>query len=279
MAPVKFDDIAKVATGVLNDDYQTSGYQIQAKQKTNFNGAIATTAVDLWTKDAVTPTKITWKIPKPFGVAGLSIDKLEMDKTGKFAFEATADKDSHKVDNLSILAKSDLVDPAKISACLTFTGIQNTQIKFDTKAVNPADFTMEVTHSMQQITAGVKLTAATMTAPDVGVRFASGDIFAALVAKQKFGHFSVFGAYKVRGDLMAAATVEQNVAKKEAIKYTAALAYDVQKGTKVKVKFAQDMSVCASVKHDLAKGFTVLKGVKYETKTGKCSYGVKLTIE
>ena len=33
MGPVKFDDIDKTAKEVLNDDYQTSGYQFKAKMK------------------------------------------------------------------------------------------------------------------------------------------------------------------------------------------------------------------------------------------------------
>ena len=49
-----------------------------------------TTAIDLFPgKDATvqTPGKLTWRFPKPFGIAGFVIDKLEMDKGGKFKLE------------------------------------------------------------------------------------------------------------------------------------------------------------------------------------------------
>merc|ERR1719469_1854129 len=113
MAPVKFDDLAKATNEVLNDDYQLNGHQFQAKQKTSFEGAVVTTAVDLFAKDCATPAKLTWKFPKPFGLAGVSIDKLEMDKAGKFKFEAAFDQAAHTVPDLKLEFKSDLVDVSK----------------------------------------------------------------------------------------------------------------------------------------------------------------------
>ncbi|OLP99588.1 hypothetical protein AK812_SmicGene17848 [Symbiodinium microadriaticum] len=97
---------------VLNDDYQTKGYQFKAKQKTEFQGAVVTSAVDLFPpkepperKDAaslsrrrhlespespdpevcqetsvMTPAKLTWRLPQPFGVKAVCIDKLELDR-------------------------------------------------------------------------------------------------------------------------------------------------------------------------------------------------------
>merc|ERR1712217_746023 len=116
---------------VLNDDYQVSGHQLKAKQKTNLDGAVVTTAVDLFAKDCATPAKLTWKFPKPFGLAGVSVDKLEMDKAGKFKFEAVVDKAAHTVQDLKLELKSDLVDMAKASGGFTYTGVKNTQVKFE----------------------------------------------------------------------------------------------------------------------------------------------------
>merc|ERR1719223_2286846 len=109
MAPVSFSDLAKTAKDVLDNDFQTAGYQFKSKQKTSWNGAVVTTAVDLFGKDDVkTPGKLTWKIPNPVGIMGFSIDKFEMDKAGKFKFEAGIDNKMHKVDGLKLDLKSDL---------------------------------------------------------------------------------------------------------------------------------------------------------------------------
>merc|ERR1712083_661975 len=98
-----------------------------AKQKTNLDGAVVTTAVDLFGKDCATPAKLTWKFPKPFGLSGICVDKLEMDKGGKFKFEAVVDKDMHSVKDLKLEIKSDLVDLTKATGGFTFTGIADTQ--------------------------------------------------------------------------------------------------------------------------------------------------------
>jgi len=66
MAPVKFDDIPKVANEVLNDDYQVSGYVFKAKQKTSWGGAVLSTQVDLFQdKSVATPAKLAWKLLHP----------------------------------------------------------------------------------------------------------------------------------------------------------------------------------------------------------------------
>ena len=55
---MKFDDLEKTSKEVLSDDYQTSGFQFKAKQKTSWQGSVVTTAVDLVpdSKDGV----VTW---------------------------------------------------------------------------------------------------------------------------------------------------------------------------------------------------------------------------
>eukprot|EP00401_Gymnodinium_catenatum_P017261 CAMPEP_0117567042 /NCGR_PEP_ID=MMETSP0784-20121206/57399_1 /TAXON_ID=39447 /ORGANISM="" /LENGTH=278 /DNA_ID=CAMNT_0005364893 /DNA_START=91 /DNA_END=927 /DNA_ORIENTATION=- len=278
MAPVKFDDIPKGATEVLNDDYQVSGYQFKAKQKTSFNGAIATTAVDMFTGAAVqTPAKITWKLPKPLGVAGLCVDKLEVDKAGKMALEVSADKASHKVDGLTLTAKSDLVAPEKAVAALTYTGIKDMQIKFDTKPLNISDFTLEVTRAVQRLTFGAKCGMNNLTAPDVGARFSSGPFFLSLTGKEQLGKWGLYGSYKATDALKLAGSFEFGAQPK----YCAGLSYEVVKGTKLRAKVLKDkeQALCASLKHELSKGFTVLAGGKFEPATGKSSIGVQLSVE
>jgi len=46
--PCKFADIQKKAADVLNEDHQTKGYTINSKQKTSWDGAVLTTACDLF---------------------------------------------------------------------------------------------------------------------------------------------------------------------------------------------------------------------------------------
>lgn len=62
--PVKYNDLAKGATAVLDDDYKTSGYEFKAKQGTSWKSAVVTTAVDVLPKDgkSATPAKVTWKM-------------------------------------------------------------------------------------------------------------------------------------------------------------------------------------------------------------------------
>ena len=73
MVAGKFDDISKAAASVLKDDFQCNSYQVQAKQKTSWEGAVSTTTVDLFKKgDTKTPAKVSWKFPTPFGIKALS---------------------------------------------------------------------------------------------------------------------------------------------------------------------------------------------------------------
>eukprot|EP00747_Dinoflagellata_sp_TGD_P165485 gnl/TRDRNA2_/TRDRNA2_186804_c0_seq1.p1 gnl/TRDRNA2_/TRDRNA2_186804_c0~~gnl/TRDRNA2_/TRDRNA2_186804_c0_seq1.p1 ORF type:complete len:281 (-),score=83.11 gnl/TRDRNA2_/TRDRNA2_186804_c0_seq1:193-1035(-) len=278
-APVKFDDIPKVANDVLNDDYQTAGFQLKAKQKTNWDGAVATTTVDLETlsKGSTNSSKLSWKFPKPFGLAGLSIDKLEMDKAGKFKLECVADKGLHKVADLKLEVKSDLVDPAKAVTGITFTGLKDQMVKFETKPMKPDDFTAEATRKIGLFTVGLKFGAANLTKPDLGVRCLSGPYFASLLVKEKFSVFSLNAFYKVNADAKVACAYEQG--GKKSGNFSVGLAYALKPGTTLKAKLQQDQSVSASVKHDLAKGLTITKGVKYDTKSGSYTYGLQVSVE
>merc|ERR1712007_173311 len=249
----------------------------KSKQKTSLNGAIATTTVDMFTGAAVqTPAKITWKFPT-FGVAGLCVDKLEVDKAGKMALEVSADKASHNVNGLTLTAKSDLVAPEKAVAALTYTGIKDMQIKFDAKPLKANDFTLEVTGAVQQLTFGAKCNMKTLTAPDVGARFSSGPLFMAMMGKEQFGKWAFYGSYKAMAALKFAGSFELGAQPK----YSAGLSYEVVKDTKLRAKVLKDKehALCASLKHELSKGFAVLAGGKFELATGKSSIGVQLSVE
>jgi len=276
MAPVKFDDISKTASEVLGDDYQTAGFQFKAKQKTSWNGAVMTSAVDLFPpKDTVmTPAKLSWKIPAPFGFSGVSIDKLEMDKAGKFKLEASSDK---VYPALKVEAKSDLVEKSKVIGCLTYSGINDTLLKLETKVMNPKDFTAEVTHAVGKATLGMKCGMANMTAPDLGVRFLSGKFFCSLLVKEKLSAFTAHAFCKASDELKCAATVEYG--GKKSGEFSFGLAYDVVKGTQLKFKVQHDQSLSCSVKHELSKGFTLLAGGKFDSKKKDYTYGLQLSIE
>jgi len=276
MAPVKFDDIHKTANEVLSDDYQTSGLVFKTKQKTNFDGAVVSSQVDFFPakESCMTPAKLTWKLPAPLGFSAVCIDKLEMDKAGKFKLEASTDQVSP---DLKLECKSDLADISKIVAALTYTGIKDTQVKFETKATKPQDFVCEVTRTQGSATFGVKVTPNSLTSPDVGARFASGPLFASLVAKEAFSAYGAHAFYKVSDDLKCAATY--NVGGKQSGEGSLGVVYQAAKGTSIKAKVQQDSSLSCTVKHVLSQGFTLFGGGRYDTRKGNFSYGFQLSVE
>lgn len=277
MAPVSFNDISKTAADILNNDYQTSGYQFKSKQKTSWNGAVVTSAVDLWPgKDGVqTPGKLTWKIPNPVGLMGFSIDKFEMDKSGKFKFESSLDKTMHKVDGLKIDVKSDLQSLDKVNTSFTYTALKDKRLQVDVPVTKPEAFTAEATQSIAGATVGVKLDKNNFQQPDLGVRFASGPLFAALLATKKLSTFTAFASYNAKDNLKFAASCEP-LAQKGVI----GLEYSCCKDVCMKAKAAlPEQSLSASVKYDLKKGFSVTAGGNYSVSSGKYSYGLALSVE
>lgn len=282
MAPVKFDDLPKTAVEVLIDDYQMSGYLLKGKQKTSWGGSVLTTAVDLFPgKDHTrTPAKVTWKLPQPFGIAGVSVDKLEVDKLGKFKLEAVADKAAHNVADLKLEAKSDLVSPAKATLGFTYTGLADTQVKFETKPLDPQDLTLEVTRTVQDAVVGLQWTGAStanLTAPAVGARYASGDFFGSVVVKDAFSNAIVHGYYKANDKLKVAACYEHG--GKRSGKASLGFGYAVAPGTLLKAKVQECGTVGATVKHEVTKGFTVFAGGWYSPTQGKHSWGLQLSLE
>jgi len=269
--PIKFDDIPKVASSLLNDDYQTS-LVFKAKQNTSYGGAVLNTQVDFFgDKGVATPAKLTWKLPSPFGLKGVSIDKLEMDKGGKFKLEASADK---LYDGLKVECKSDLANVDKIAVGCTYTGIKNAQIKLDCAKVGAPDVAGEVTYAQGDVTCGLKLTSAILSGglPDVGVRYQKGPAFCSLLAKEKFGAFNAHVHYKVNPDVQCAATYQHG--GKGSGNFTVGASYQGL----YKVKFAQDQTVSCSANYTLSKGFTLLGGLSYNVPKGIPSYGLQVSI-
>ncbi|CAK0890640.1 unnamed protein product, partial [Prorocentrum cordatum] len=119
--------------------------------------------VDLFgAKDVQTPAKLTWKLPTPFGCPVICIDKLELDQAGKMKLECSTDK---VYKDLKVEVKSDLVDPSKVTAHCTYTGLKGYQMKLDAPPVDPANFTAEVTYAHGPCTVGAKCSSKTLTAP------------------------------------------------------------------------------------------------------------------
>jgi hypothetical protein len=274
-SPVKFDDLSKTAKDVLDSDYQTSGYQFKAKQAATWNSTVATTTVDLFGKDAIqTPAKLSFKIPKVFGIAGLFIDKLELDKAGKVKLEASAKKESHGVQGLVLEAKSDLKSVTGLNCGFTFTGLADTQIKADAPLTKPDSFSLEATRSIPYGMIGLKCGLANVSAPDVGFRFQSGPLFGSVLASKKFSCFTGHASYKISDELKVAVTCVQE----KDLKGAAGVEYKVTKETSVKAKVQHDQTMSASVQHAVQKGFTVNAGGKFGAD-GKMSYGASLSIE
>jgi len=268
--PVKFD-IPKVASSLLNDDYQTSGHVFKAKQKTNLGGAVVSTQVDFGDQGAATPAKLMWKLPAPFGLKGVSVEKLEMDKAGKFKLEASADK---LYDGLKVECKSDLVNVDKVAVGCTYTAIKNAQIKLDCAKVGSPDVAGEVTYVQGHVTCGIKFNSAVGGGlPDVGVRFQQGPAFCSLLTNRKSGACNAHAHYKVNSDLQCAATYQYG-GKASGI-FTVGASYQGL----YKVKFTQDQTVSCSAKHTLSKGFTLFGGLSYNIPKGSPSYGLQVSIE
>jgi len=133
--PAKFGDLNKVAADVFSDVYpkKTDAFEFKAKQKVaSIDGTFTTTAAfALPGGDAKSEQpKISLKLPKPLGLKGVNVDKLEFSKGGEWAFETALDKDLLGVPGLKVSVLSDLKTPDKLKGDLTFTGISDTQLKF-----------------------------------------------------------------------------------------------------------------------------------------------------
>jgi len=274
--PCKFADLGKKAADVLNEDHQTKGFAIKSKQKTSWDGAVVTTACDLFAKgDIATPGKVTWKFPKPAGFNGISIDKFEIDKKGGLKLEAVADNNLHKVKDLKIEFKTDLKDLQAVSKGITFTGIKDTQIKAEIKPLDPSKFTAEITRSVNIATVGVSFSGAGV--PDVGLNVAKGPAFAAVTAKKGFTAFNAYLMYSVNDKMKVAATFAQ--APKDAPSFSAGGSFALQPGTSLKAKIDHEQNASLTLKHEISKGVTILTGAAYGVKKADLNYGFQVSVE
>eukprot|EP00747_Dinoflagellata_sp_TGD_P163583 gnl/TRDRNA2_/TRDRNA2_182386_c0_seq1.p1 gnl/TRDRNA2_/TRDRNA2_182386_c0~~gnl/TRDRNA2_/TRDRNA2_182386_c0_seq1.p1 ORF type:complete len:284 (+),score=71.86 gnl/TRDRNA2_/TRDRNA2_182386_c0_seq1:63-914(+) len=276
--PAKVGDFSKIANDLLSEDYQTSGFQFKAKQKTSFDAAVVTSTVDLWSKGCATPAKLSWKFPKPLGIVGFAIDKLELDKAGKVKCETSCDKSIHHVDGLKLEVKTDLVDLKKVTAGCNYTAIKDTVIKLETKPMDPQDFTAEVIRKVHPTTTvGCALSKANLKSPDIAVRFLQGGIFASLLVKKLGADVTAHCAYEIKSGTSVAATYQQG--GKDTGTFSAGISHKLDGGLQVRAKIQQDKSVSVGLKKELAKGFVVSTGTKYDTKSGSYTYGVSVSVE
>lgn len=280
--PGKFDDLTKPGTKVLNDDYQVKGFQFTTKNKTGWDGATVSTAVDLFDKGGATGAKITWKLPSPLGLKGISIDKLEMDKAGATKAEAVLDKNFHKIHpDLKLEIKTALSDPNGLSSGMTFSGIKDTFVKAEFKPMAVGKVKESVVVEMTRdfsggTSAGLRLKGCSPPKPELAVCGAGGPCFMALTASDMFKSFGVFYLHKLKPHLTIVTAFQRGTKKDDGI--SAAMAYQVRPETTLKAKLQQDMSVSASINHQLCKGFTVLAGGRFSGKDS-FSFGMKVSVE
>jgi len=279
MGPVKFDDLNKVAKGVLTDDYSKAyGNEFKAKQKVDSVGAVVTTTVAIEPKkgDAVcTPATVSLKLPKPFGIGGMTIDKLEYSKGGAWKMETSLDKSLLSVDGLSMDIKSDLVSSSKISAGATFTGVKDTQLKLETFPFLQ-NFTFEATRIQGPATLGVKVTDSTLMAPDVGLRFNQSGVFAALSLTSGFKVIEAHGHYKLTDKLDFAVTAKQD--PKKGTSGGAGVTFKYDGSTTIKAKVDNNGTIESVTKYAPSKGLSFLLAGKYGSD-GKVGYGLAVNIE
>lgn len=273
--PGKFDDISKTASSVLSDDFQCNGYQLKAKQATNFGGATSDVTVDYNAKGPVmTPAKMSFKFPKPVPMLeGLAIDKLDLDKNGGIKLESSLSKALHGVNGLKIEVKSDLKDALTFGS--VYTGQQDALLKFETTYAAPANFTFEALTGRGSAVIGAQLVGTNSLCPSVGASYQQGDIFASVIAKSQFSEFTLHGLYSMKA-IKLAASYQQGGKKSGAwaVGGSAGIGSDMN----AKAKF-DGTSVSLSLKKDLAKGTKLFGGVGYNVQDGSMTTGAKLSIE
>jgi len=276
--PGKFDDISKTGSSVLGDDYQVKGFKFEAKQKTNFEGAVATVLVESGgAKDACkTPAKLTWKFPKPLGLAGFAVDKLEYDKDGKYKLECSVTKEMHTVDALKIEAKNDLVNHDATSVGLTYSGIKDASIKFETKPLQlDKGGTLECLYGTGSTIFGAKFTGVKI--PDVGASIATGDLFASVMTKKELSEFTGHLYYKAPKDVKVVATGTGTLSGINS--WAVGGVASVGAGVTAKAKLESGMKLSAGCKKEISKGLTVVAGASYGVTSGDMTYGLKMNVE
>ena len=126
--PCKFGDLNKVAADVFTDVYprKADAFEFKAKQKVASVDGVFTTTVGFAPPGADAKPdlpKVSLKLPKPFGLKGVNVDKLEYSKGGEWALETGLDKDLLSVPGLKVDVKSDLKSIDKINTGQTIAKI------------------------------------------------------------------------------------------------------------------------------------------------------------
>lgn len=295
MAPPKFDDLCKTAKDVLTEDYQVSGQGFKSKVKTNFEGlsdiglagdggkkegATITTDVGLNFSAAIaTPAKLTFKFPKPFGMKGFAIDKLEMDKAGGVKLECAIDEALHKGKDFKVECKSDLKGLDTLKLGVSYTGIAALLAKAEFNATKPAKYAAEASYAVGSgLTVGAKSTPASIM--DIGAQYVHGPLFFAAAAQENFGVYILHAHYKARDDLNVAA--HYKMGGKESGNFSAGLKFNVCAGTLFKAKVLNHdnkLSCSTSVKYEIAKGTTVTAGTNVPLDGKGGSWGMQFNVE
>jgi hypothetical protein len=269
MAPVKFDDLNKVAKSVLNDDYINMGSPFQFKAKQKVCCGTVTTTVDLNQEGKnATSGVVSWKLSPMNGVA---VDKFEYAKNGNMKLEGTLSKAIHKVDGLTVEFKTELGDPlGKLKKGITYTGLPDTQIKFETAVLKPDAFTAEVTRAQGPATVGVKVAGSNV---DVGARVNVSGIFASLVVTKGFQTFEGAAQYKVNKNLEVAALATKD---SKGVSAQGGIKFALNDNLTLKAKANNKGVASALATYKPAKGFTVHSGATFGPDV---SYGVQVNIE
>lgn len=266
------DGIPGVAGGLLEDDFPTSGLVFKTEKKTTFGGTVLSSQWELFSKGCATPATLSWSWPTPFGIKQLGIDKLEVDKAGAFALEAST---SEVYPGLTMSFGSDLADVNETVAGFTYTGLKDCEVKFGCKALNPQDFTKEVSYTKDIATFGLKLDSSILKGgkPDLGVALVKGPFFGSVVATDGLSTFNAHAHYKVNDDIECAATYQHGGEDNSA--FAVGFGY---KGI-FKGKFDQSQTITCSAKTTVSEGFTFLGGASYGLKSGETKFGLEVGIE
>lgn len=276
MAPPSFDDLAGPAAEVLEEGYQTEGFQLGAKRTTSFQKASLNSTIDFEGGKRGTGGTIAWSFPK-FGLEGLALDKLEVDKEGKVSMEVSVGEGLHKIQGLTVSASSEAEDASSASIGVCYEAMSNTQWKADIKPADAKDFNVEMTRSLgESVTFGKRLTGEAKGVPDVGLSLAKGPLFASLTATCRFSTFNASGCYSANDSLKLAGTFQQGGG--ESGNFSVGAAYQLREGTSLRAKIEQDRAVSIAIQHELSAGVSFNTGTKLDLKKN-LSYGFAVNIE
>lgn len=265
---------------VINDGYHCSGFQLKLKQKTNWAGAVLTTSVDVFPAKGhcKTPARLSFKLPAPLGFSAISVDKIELDRSGLGKIAATCDK---AIPGLKIECGADLTSAWLPSAAfgLGYTVLTDTVVKFSSK-LNCKDSALGLSTRIGPATFGAKLKLVPVTLPELWAKLSHGAFFVAISAKDRLAVYQASCAYKVSSNLKCAAIYTHG--GKTSGNFSLGVAYTARLGkndTALKAKVQQDTSICVALKHQLAKGITVTAGARFNFLKSDSSFGFHICVD